>query len=61
MYGWSEFSDPSIWITESIYIQVGNDYISVIRDRPGDLTIYDSTLDIDDVMNKLRQAINEGK
>ena len=58
---WSEFSDPSIWITASIYVQVGIDYVMVIRDRSTGLTMYEASENINDVMIKLRQAIDEGR
>ena len=59
--GWSQLSDPAIWITESIYIQVGTDYVVVFRDRPTGLVIYECESNINDIMNKLRLAIDEGK
>jgi hypothetical protein len=58
---WTEFSDPSIWITESIYIQVGVDYTMIFRDRPTGLTLYEASEDIDDVIGNLRKAIDEGR
>lgn len=58
---WTEFSDPSIWITPSIYIQVGIDYVMVFRDRLNDFVMYESSEDINDIISKLRQAIDEGK
>lgn len=57
----SDLSDPAIWITETIYIQVGTDYIAIFKDRPTGLVIYECDNDIDDVMNKLSLAIEEGK
>lgn len=54
-------TDPAIWITESIYIQVGDDYVVVFRSRPTGLVTYNCNMNIDDIMAKLRQAINEGK
>ena len=58
---WNEFSDPSVWITESIYIQVGIDYVMIFRARPSGTAMYETSIDIEDVMKKLKQAINEGK
>lgn len=57
----SELSDPAIWITESIYIQVGADYTVVFRSRYGGLASYDTSNKIDDIINTLKQAIDEGK
>jgi hypothetical protein len=54
-------NDPAIWITESIYLQVGDDYVVVFRSRPSGLVIYNCSMSIDDIMLKLRQAIHEGK
>ena len=58
---WAEFSDPSIWITESIYVQIGVDYTMVFRARPNDTAMYETSLDVNDVISKLKQAIDEGK
>lgn len=59
---WSEFSDPCIWITESIYVQVGIDYVMIFRDRPiTGVAMYEASDDVDDILAKLRQAIDEGK
>lgn len=57
----TEITDPAIWITESIYIQVGIDYVVVFRSRPNSLATYNCTMRIDDIIGKLRQAIDEGK
>ena len=57
----SELIDPVIWITESIYLQVGSDYVVVFRSRSAGLAMYSSSMLINDVMAKLRQAIDEGK
>lgn len=54
-------TDPAIWITESIYIQVGIDYVVVFRSRPTGLATYNCSMNIEEIMAKLRQAINEGK
>jgi len=58
---WSEFGDPCIWITESIYIQVGIDYAMIFRDRSTGLAMYETSTYIDNVLEKLKQAIDEGK
>lgn len=58
---WTEFSDPSIWITESIYVQIGVDYVSVVRDRPTGLAMYETDGSLEDLLIKLKQAIDEGK
>jgi hypothetical protein len=58
---WTEFSDPSIWITASIYIQVGVDYVMIFRDRPTGLTLYEASEDVNDVVDNLRKAIDEGR
>lgn len=58
---WTEFSDPSIWITESIYIQVGSDYVMVFRSRHNDTAMYETSMNIEDVIKKLKQSIDEGK
>lgn len=57
----TKHSDPAIWITESIYIQVGDEYVIVFRSRPTGLASYESSGDIEDIMSKLKQAIEEGK
>jgi hypothetical protein len=57
----TELTDPAIWITESIYIQVGEDYLVIFKSKPNGLAIYRSSLNINDIMAKLRQAIDEGK
>lgn len=57
----TELTDPAIWITESIYIQIGDDYVVVFRSRLNELATYNCSLKIDDIMSKLQQAINEGK
>ncbi len=57
----TEMTDPAIWITESIYIQVGYDYVVVFKSRPGILATYSCSMQIDDIISALKQAINEGK
>ena len=57
----SNLFDPTIWFTESIYIQVSHDDVVVLRDRPTGLTAYECTSDVNDIINKVKQAINEGK
>lgn len=54
-------TDPAIWITESIYIQVGDDYVIIFRFRFTGLATYTCSMNIEDIITKLRQAINEGK
>ena len=55
----TELSDPAIWITESIYIQIGIDYIVIFNCKLTGLSTYNCKPYIDDIMNKLRLAINE--
>lgn len=57
----TRFTDPSIWITESIYIQLNEEYTIIFRSRPSGLASYESTGQIDDIISKLKQAIEEGK
>lgn len=56
----SELSDPAIWITETIYVQVGLDYVVIFDIKNNGLSSYFSTLHINDIMNSLKQAINDG-
>lgn len=57
----TEMTDPAVWITESIYIQLGDDYTVVFRSRPSGLASYDCQFKIEDIISKLKQAIDEGK
>ena len=57
----SNFTDPAIWITGSIYIQVGKDYVVVFRSRHNDMATYNCSYNIRDIIFKLKQAIEEGK
>lgn len=57
----TELIDPVIWITESIYIQVGEDYVVVFRSRLNELATYNCSMHIEDIMNKLRQAVDDGR
>lgn len=54
-------TDPVLWITESVYLQICDSYILVVRSRPTGLASYNATFNIDDIMKKLKQAIDEGK
>lgn len=54
---WSEFSDPCLWITESIYIQIGIDYVVIFNNNLHNLSIYESSLDIDDIVFNLKRSI----
>lgn len=53
-------ADPAIWITDSIYIQVGVDYVVVFNNSDGGLSTYDCEFSIDGIMSKLKEAINKG-
>lgn len=55
----TELTDPAIWITESIYIQVGVDYLVVFKSKASELAMYKCSLNINDIMQKLQQAIND--
>ena len=54
-------TDPAIWITESIYVQIGDDYVVVFKSLPHSLSIYHCSLHINDIMKNLRLAIDEDK
>lgn len=53
-------TDPAIWITDSIYIQVGMDYVVVFKSSNGGLSTYDCEFSIDGIMSKLKEATNQG-
>lgn len=57
----SEFTDPVIWITGSIYIQIGCDYVVIFKNKVNSMSTYNCSLKIDDIMDKLKEAIDEGK
>ena len=57
----TDITDPVIWITESIYIQFNVEYVIVFRSRITGLAAYDASFKIDDIMSKLKQAVEEGK
>jgi hypothetical protein len=53
----TEFTDPAIWITESIYIQVGDDYVVIFKSSISGLSTWNCSLNINSIMDNLRQAI----
>lgn len=55
----SEMTDPAIWITESIYVQVGIDYVVIFKSRATELAMYQCSLNIDDMMSQLKRAIDD--
>lgn len=57
----TEFTDPVIWITGSIYIQIGDDYVVIFKNKINSMSTYNCSLLIDDIMSKLKEAIDEGK
>ena len=42
----TELTDPAIWITESIYVQVGYDYVVIFKSRPTGLSTWSCDLNI---------------
>ena len=57
----NSMSPPSVWITESIYIQVHNGDVVICRDRPNDLSMYPTSSKIDDILITLKKAIKDGR
>jgi hypothetical protein len=55
----TELTDPAIWITESIYIQIGDDYIVIFKSRPSELSTWNCKLNINDIMEKLKEAVGK--
>ena len=52
-----EFTDACIFITESVYIQISDDYVYVFKEAFDGLTLYQCSNDIDDIMTNLNKAI----
>jgi hypothetical protein len=54
----SKTIDPTIWITESIYIQANSNYVAIFKNTPNGLSVYESTSNVDDLMLNLKRAAN---
>lgn len=55
----SELSDPAIWITEQIYIQIGHNYVVVFSNRGNNLSMFHSSMNLTDIILNLRRALDE--
>lgn len=53
----TKLMDPVIWITESIYIQVGKDYAVVFNSKMNSFAMYTTDNSFKDIYEKLEQAI----
>lgn len=47
----------TIWITESLYIQVKPNSVVVFKNDASGMSMYECSNRIDDIMDKLKQAI----
>lgn len=55
----SELTDPAIWITESLYIQVGLKYTAIFHITDSGLEVYQCSAHIKDIMSKLKLAVDK--
>lgn len=53
-------TDPAIWITDLIYIQVGKDYVVVFKNSDDGLATYNCEFSTEGIMSKLKEAANQG-
>lgn len=49
--------NSTIWITESLYIQVKPNSVVVFKNDASGMSMYECSNRIDDIMDKLKQAI----
>lgn len=49
--------NTTIWITESLYIQVKPNSVVVFKNDASGMSMYECSNRIDDIMDKLKQAI----
>lgn len=57
----TEFTDTAIWVTGSIYVQVGYDYVVVFKNKVDQLAMYPCDDNISSLMSALQKAILDGK
>lgn len=55
----SERIDTMVYITESIYIQLGKNYVFVINDKPNKFSMHETNGSTRDIISKLKKAISE--
>lgn len=54
----TKFTDPAIWITESVYIQISNDYTIVFNIKNNQMSSFECSTVIEDIISALQKAIN---